>query len=195
MLVVGLVLVALAGGHPGRQWALLVYCLSATWLFLVSGLYHVGKWTPGQRALLRRTDHANIFVLVAGTYTPVTVALLGGTWRVVILAVVWGIAVVGGAIVVAALGIPRGLLAGMYLLQGWVALAAMPAIAMAVGGGGLAVLLAGGALYTAGAVCYALRRPDPFPDWFGYHEVFHALVIAANACFVAFMVAEVVRRP
>lgn len=186
------VLVLVARGDPGRQVALAVFGVSATWLFLLSGLYHVRSWSPGRRALLRRLDHANIFVLVAGTYTPVVLTVLGGVWKVVLISLVWGIAGLGIAAVAPLLRIPRAALTAGYLVQGWVAIVFLPLVAAAVGLGGLLLLVAGGVLYTAGALCYALKRPRLSPRWFSYHELFHVLVIAADAVFVAFMLAIVI---
>lgn len=188
------VLVLLARGHIGRQFALAAYGFISVLLFAVSGVYHVGTWSPRVRARLRRFDHSNIFLLVAGTYTPVAVTVLGGAWMISILSIVWGLAVIGIAIVVSPLRMPRALLAGCYVLQGWVAIVALPVITSKVGGGGLALLLVGGALYTTGAIAYALKRPNLVPGWFGYHEVFHVFVIAANALFFSFMAAYIAQR-
>ena len=186
------VLVALAGGHPARQAGLALYGVASVWLFGVSGVYHVVTWSPGRRAAWRRLDHANIFVLVAATYTPVMLTLTSRAWGISIVSVVWVLAAAGVAMSLSRVALPRGALAGLYLLLGWVSVVAMPVIAGAVGVGGLLLLLAAGALYSAGAVAYALRWPPLAPSWFGYHELFHALVIAANALFFAFMVLEVV---
>jgi hemolysin III len=185
------VLTALANGHPGRQVALALYGAASVWLFGVSGLYHVVTWPPRRRALLRRLDHANIFVLVAATYTPVMLVLTGPAWGISIVVTVWVLAVAGVAISLTRIALPRWASAGLYVLLGWVSVVAMPSIAASVGLGGLFLLLAGGLLYSLGAVAYALRRPSPVPGWFGYHEVFHALVIAASGLFFAFMVIEV----
>ena len=186
------VLVALAGGHPARQAGVALYGAASVWLFAVSGLYHAVTWPPRRRAALRRLDHANIFVLVAATYTPVMLTLAGPAWGISIVIAVWVLALAGVAVSLTPLSLPRGALAGLYLLLGWVSVVAMPVIAGAVGVGGLMLLLGAGFLYSAGAVAYALRRPVLSPAWFGYHELFHALVIAANALFFAFMVVEVV---
>ncbi len=186
------VLVDLASGHAARQAGLALYGAASVWLFGVSGVYHVITWPPRRRAALRRLDHANIFVLVAATYTPVMLTLTSAAWGITIVSVVWLLAVAGMAVSLTALTLPRGALAGLYLSLGWVSVVAMPVIAAAVGIGGLMLLLGAGLLYSAGAVAYALRRPALSPGWFGYHELFHALVIAANAMFFAFMVLEVV---
>ena len=189
------ILIALAHGHVGRQFALLTYGLTSVTLFAVSGVYHAFTWAPPRRAVLRRLDHANIFLLVAGTYTPVVLTLLSGAWMITLIAMVWAIAVVGIALIVPAMRLPRQVQAGLYVMQGWVAIIALPVIAGVVGAGGLALLLVAGGLYTVGALAYAFRWPTIVKGWFGYHEVFHVFVIAANATFFSFMVAEVARRP
>lgn len=187
-----LALVNLAAGHPGRQAALAVYGAASVWLFAVSGLYHVVTWSPPRRALLRRLDHANIFLLVAATYTPVMLTLTPPAWGISVVAAAWTLAVAGVAVSLSRVALPRWAVASLYLLIGWVAVVAMPVITTAVGVGGLLLLLCAGVLYSLGAVAYAARRPAPNAVWFGYHEVFHALVIAANAVFFAFMMLEVV---
>jgi hemolysin III len=194
-LVMTVTLVALAHGHMGRQFALLVYGASSVLLFAVSGIYHTFNWAPPRRALLRRLDHANIFLLVAGTYTPVVLTLLSGAWMITLISVVWAIAVVGIALVVPSMRLPRQLLAGLYVTQGWVAIIALPVIVGAVGGGGMVLILTAGGLYTLGAFAYAFRWPTVVKGWFEYHEVFHVFVIAANAMFFSFMVVEVAGRP
>jgi hemolysin III len=185
-------LVALAGGHPGRQVALALYGAASVWLFLVSGLYHVITWPPRRRAVLRRLDHANIFVLVAATYTPVMLTLTGRALGISIVTAVWVLAAAGVGVSMSRIAMPRWLLAALYVLLGWLGVVAMPAITAAVGVGGLMILVGAGLIYSAGAVAYALRRPSLWPAWFGYHELFHAFVLAANGLFFAFMVVEVV---
>jgi hemolysin III len=187
-----IMLVALATGHPGRQAAVALYGFASVWLFAVSGLYHVVTWPPHRRAILRRLDHANIFVLIAATYTPVMLTLASPAWGISIVASVWVLAAAGIGVSMSRVALPRWALAGLYLLIGWVSVIAMPVIAAAVGVGGLLLLLAAGLLYSLGAVAYAMRRPALAPSWFGYHELFHAFVIAANALFFIFMVVEVV---
>jgi hemolysin III len=186
------ILVGLATGHPGRQVALALYGIASVWLFGVSGLYHVVTWPPNRRAIWRRLDHASIFVLIAATYTPVMLTLASPAWGISIVVSVWVLAAAGIGISMSRVALPRWTLAGLYLLIGWVSVIAMPVIAASVGIGGLLLLLAAGLLYSLGAVAYAMRRPALIPAWFGYHELFHALVIAANALFFAFMVVEVV---
>jgi hemolysin III len=186
------ILVALASGHPARQVALALYGIASVWLFGVSGLYHVVTWPPHRRAIWRRLDHANIFVLIAATYTPVMLTLASPPWGISIVVSVWVLAAAGIGISMSGVALPRWALAGLYLLIGWVSVITMPVIAAAVGIGGLLLLLAAGLLYSLGAVAYAMRRPALVPSLFGYHEVFHALVIAANALLFTFMVVEVV---
>jgi hemolysin III len=186
-------LIGIAGGHPGRQAELALYGAASVWLFGLSGVYHVVTWSPRRRAMLRRLDHANIFVLVAATYTPVMLTLASSTWGISIVVAVWTLAAAGIAVSTSHLVLPRWALAGLYLLIGWVSVIALPVVTAAVGAGGLMLLLGAGLLYSLGAVAYALRRPALLPSWFGYHELFHALVIAANALLFAFMVIEVAR--
>ncbi len=176
-------LAAIAPSARGRA-AANVYGASLFALFLVSALYHRPNWAPRARAWMRRLDHSAIFLLVAGTYTPVCLLLpprTGGP----LLAVVWGGA--AGGIVQSVLWVhaPKPLVAAVYVALGWAVLPVLPAIRTLLGPEALALLAGGGAAYTLGAVVYAARRPDPFPRVFGYHEVFHALVIAAAACHFA----------
>lgn len=194
MIVLTVLLVVLAHGGVWVKLALGLYGLASVQLFAISGVYHAFPWSPRIKARLRRLDHANIFVLVAATYTPICVALLGVAWMASILGTVWGLALIGIAVVVPSRRIPRWLTALCYVLQGWVAIVALPVIASAAGGAGLAMILIAGALYTAGALVYMFRRPRLWPTIFGYHEIFHVMVIGANAVFAAFMLARVVPR-
>jgi len=178
-LAAGIALAAAAG--PGRgRFAAIVYGATLVALFTISALYHRPTWGPRQRLLWRRLDHAAIFLLIAGTYTPFCL-LLGGTAGAVELAVVWGGAALGVIQSVVWPRAPKPLIAVVYVALGWVVVPVMPALSGALGVPTVALLLAGGLAYTAGAVVYALRRPDPFPRVFGYHEVFHALVVLAAA--------------
>jgi hemolysin III len=158
-----------------------IYAASVSALFGVSALYHRVTWTAPARRRMRRLDHAMIFLLIAGTYTPVGLLALHGTLAAVVLAVVWGGALTGIALEPAWTGSPRWLGGVVYLALGWVAVAAMPQLFARLGVAGGLLLVAGGLVYSAGAAVYALRRPDPLPAVFGYHEVFHLLVIAGVA--------------
>jgi hemolysin III len=155
-------------------------------LFAGSALYHRWRWDPRWRPLLRRVDHSTIFVFIAASYTPVVLLVLHGTLSWVMLGIAWGGAAAGVFFSLAWIDAPRWLTAGTYLALGWVALIALPELASKLGAAPFALIAAGGALYSIGAVVYALRRPDPWPRVFGFHEVFHAFVIAAALChFVA----------
>ena len=136
---------------------------------------------------MRRLDHAMIFLLIAGTYTPVGLLVLHGTLATVVLAVVWGGALAGIVLELAWTTAPRWLGGTVYLALGWVAVVAMPQLFARLGMTGGLLIVAGGLAYTAGAAIYALRRPDPAPAVFGYHEVWHAFTVAAGACHFAFI--------
>jgi hemolysin III len=178
---------------PGKpRLAALVYALAVPALFGTSALYHRVTWaSAAARRWMRRLDHSMIFVLIAGTYTPFALLVLHGPLATVILVTVWSGA--GGGIVLKLLWIdaPKPLVAGVYVLLGWVAVAAFPGLLGELGVLGTVLVATGGLLYTVGAVIYALGRPNPLPGVFGYHEVFHALVIVAAAlqyAVVAFLV-------
>jgi hemolysin III len=163
-----------------------VYVVSAVLLFTVSAVYHRGRWSPRVRGLLRRADHANIFLLIAGTYTPFSLLLLTGTSRVVMLVVIWTGALLGIGFRVFWIGAPRWLHTPIYMALGCAAVFALPEFAagserLGVGIGiAVMVLIAlGGALYMLGGAVYGFQRPDPWPRSFGFHEVFHTLTIMA----------------
>jgi hemolysin III len=161
--------------------AVAIYAASVSALFGASALYHRLTWTTPARRRMRRLDHAMIFLLIAGTYTPVGLLVLRGRLASVVLAVVWGGAVAGIVLELAWTSAPRWLGGTVYLALGWVAVVAMPQLFARLGVAGGLLLVAGGLAYSAGAAIYALRRPDPVPAVFGYHEVFHLLVIAGVA--------------
>lgn len=162
--------------------AAIAFGTSVAVMFGASALYHTVTWTEAKRRWMRRLDHAGIYALIAGTYTPVGLLILNGNWRLAVLGIVW----VGAATAIALKFLwvdgPKWLSAAIGVALGWVAVVVFPQILDRVGIAGSLLVLAGGIAYTAGAVVYALRRPDPFPTVFGYHEVFHALVIIAVAC-------------
>ncbi|MGW3248238.1 PAQR family membrane homeostasis protein TrhA [Streptomyces sp. NPDC001070] len=177
-LVGGIVLIAVSRSDAAVA-ACSVYALSACLLFATSAVYHRGTWGPRGEAVLRRLDHANIFLIIAGTYTPLAVLLLPTAQQLVLLAVVWAGALAGIAFRMLWIGAPRWLYTPCYLVLGWVAVFYLPDFAHTGGTAMVVLVIAGGLLYTAGAVVYGLKRPDPSPAWFGFHEVFHALTIAA----------------
>jgi hemolysin III len=180
------------GSDPGRaRTGAAVFAGSVAAMLGISALYHRVVWPPRARRWIRRLDHAAIFLLIAGTYTPFALVALGGAWRVTVLAVVWIGAAAAIVLKVAWLDAPRWLAAVIAVALGWVGAVALPELHADAGVAALALLAAGGVLYTAGAVVYARKRPDPAPAIFGYHELFHALVVAAALCqygAVAFVV-------
>lgn len=173
-------LVVSASG-PGRV-AVGVFGGLLVGLYGVSGSYHVATWTDRVRELWGRADTAMIVLFIAGTFTPIAFHTLSGPWRVWSLVVAWTIAVAGAGLAVSPLTAPRWVRTGGYLALGWLMVVPMIRIAGALPLAGTALIVAGGALYTIGGVVYALQRPNPAPAWFGFHEVFHLLVIAASVC-------------
>ncbi|HNV10744.1 MAG TPA: hemolysin III family protein [Propionibacteriaceae bacterium] len=184
MFLAGLTLVVLTPTVGGRL-AAAVYLICSILLFGVSATYHRGSWTDSVKAVFRRVDHANIFLFIAGTYTPMSYQLLTGRSRVTVLVLIWGVALLGVLFRVFWLSAPRALYTALYVAMGWAAVGWMVPFWKA--GGPLVVLLivAGGLIYTAGAVVYARKRPNPSPEWFGFHEIFHACTVAAALCHLA----------
>ena len=190
-LAAGLVLLVLAPGAEARI-AALVYAVGLAALFAGSGLYHRWRWDPRWRPLLRRIDHSTIFVFIAASYTPIALLVLDGGLRVVVLIGVWAGALAGVAFSVAWISAPRALVAGTYLALGWFAVITIPQLLDRLPTTPLLLLAAGGVLYTVGAIVYAGQRPNPWPRTFGFHEVFHAFVIAAAAAHFAAMAGWVI---
>ena len=177
----GVLLVAASSGTAERVSAA-VFAAAVATMFGVSALYHRVTWHPRARRWMRRLDHAAIYLLIAGTYTPFGLLVLSGVWRWTILPVVWGGAAGAIALKLAWVDAPPWLAAALGIALGWVGVIALPQLWAHSGLAGLLPLVLGGILYTAGAIVYARRRPDPVPRVFGYHELFHVLVIAAAAC-------------
>jgi hemolysin III len=190
MLVVGPLVVTRA--HGARDVVLtLVYVLSVEAMFTVSALFHRVTWSPEGRRRMRRLDHSMIFVAIAGSYTATAGMMLPGHDSTLVISIVWVGASAGVILRMAWLDAPKWAVALPYLALGWLALAFLPEMMHAMGGEALGLVGLGGAFYTAGAVVYARKRPDPWPKVFGYHEIFHALVIAGavtHLCVVAFIV-------
>jgi hemolysin III len=182
--VCGVVLVTLAATRPGRAPLVssLVYSVTVCGLFGVSALYHRRVWSRRGFQVMRRLDHSMIFVFIAGTYTPFAVLLLPPAKAAVILGVVWGGAVAGVGLKLSWPHAPRWLSAPLYIALGWVAVVVMPDLLRTGGVAAVVLLVVGGLFYTAGAVCYALRWPDPWPTVFGHHEFFHACTLVAAVC-------------
>ncbi len=164
-----------------RLLSMVVFGLSMIELYTVSAVYHIGSWAPRPHRVLRSLDHANIFLLIAGTYTPLCFNVLAGPLRVAILALIWILALAGVILSVVTTRLPRWVGTGLYIGMGWVAVLALPAFLAVLPWPPIALLAVGGALYTAGAVVYARQRPNPFPRVLGFHEVFHLFVIAGGA--------------
>jgi hemolysin III len=178
-------LVVFAPGGVERA-AAAVYGAGLCALFGGSGLYHRWRWHPRWRPLLRRIDHSTIYLFMGACYTPVAMLVLSGTSRWTVLGVVWGGALAGIFLSVVWITAPRWLCAACYVALGWVAVFVMPQLASALPVTPIALFALGGVLYTAGAVVFALGRPNPWPRVFGFHEIFHAFtILAALAHFVA----------
>lgn len=178
-----IVLAFVSAYDPPRMVSMIVFGASMVVLYTVSAVYHIGRWTPRVHRVLRSLDHANIFLLIAGTYTPICFNLLDGWFRVFMLATVWALAVAGMGLSVFTLKLPRWVSTLLYIGLGWVSLIALPEMLEAIGWTGLLLLAAGGVSYTVGGIIYALKRPNPFPRVFGFHEIFHLFVIAGSVAF------------
>jgi hemolysin III len=171
-----------------------VFAASAAVMLGTSTLYHRVTWSPNARLWMRRADHAGIFLLIAGTYTPIALISLSGAWSTTVLALVWAGAAAAAISKFCWVAAPGWVSAGLGLALGWVGVLVLPQFAHREGIAPVILLAAGGLAYTAGAVVYAMKRPDPVPRIFGYHELFHALTIVALACqyvAVAFFVVRV----
>jgi hemolysin III len=178
VLISGLVLTALASSTRARI-ACGIFVLTACLLFGVSALYHRGNWSPRMDGVLRRLDHANIFLIIAGTYTPLTMLLLPGAKGQWLLWSIWAAAAAGIIFRVFWVGAPRWLYTPCYIAMGWAAVFFLPDFMRTGGIAVLVLVIVGGLLYSAGGVIYGLKRPNPSPRWFGFHEVFHSLTLAA----------------
>ncbi len=166
-----------AAPTAGSRLAVTIYAVSISLLFGVSALFHRHTWGPVGRRRMRRADHSTIFIAIAGSYTAIAGIALSGWARTAVLCIVWGGAIVGIALRQLWLDAPKWVVALPYVVVGWAAVAVLPQLLHVLGAAGFALLLAGGLAYSAGAVVYALKRPDPVPGVFGYHEVFHACTI------------------
>jgi hemolysin III len=182
---VGLIVLLATAASAGRVDQLVafgIFGFSLIALYLASSLYHLLPLSPAGVARLRRLDHVAIFVLIAGTYTPFCLLALDGGWRWGLLALVWSLALGGVSLKLFWMDAPRWLSVLLYLGMGWVAVVAAPALLRVVPAGGMAWVLAGGLTYSAGALVYGLKRPNPVPGVFGFHELWHLFVVAGSAC-------------
>ncbi|BDZ38938.1 PAQR family membrane homeostasis protein TrhA [Microbacterium suwonense] len=179
-IVTGIVLIALAHGAPAK-WAAAVFMASSLLLFGNSALYHRFTWSPKVKGVLKRIDHANILLLIAGTYTPIATLALAPQKGALLLFLVWGGAILGILFRVFWINAPRWLYVALYLVLGWAAVMYM--VDLAVANVAMMVLVCvGGVLYTAGAVVYAMKKPNPWPGHFGFHEIFHVCTVLAFLC-------------
>ena len=177
-LAAGIVLIVLSPTAATRIGSV-VFALTALLLFTVSAIYHRGTWGPRAWSMLQRFDHANIFLLIAGSYTPFALLLLHGSARATLLAVAWGGALAGVALRLLWQGAPRWVFTPIYIALGWAAVFFLDDFVDNASTTVLVLIVVGGGLYTIGGLVYGLRKPDPFPSWFGFHEVFHTFTIAA----------------
>ncbi len=180
-LVVGTLLIVGADGARAHV-AAAVFAGAVAACFGMSALYHRITWTPRLRPWIRRLDHAGVYLLIAGTYTPICLLVLRGDWRLIFLPAIWACAAAAAIFKFVWLDAPKWLAAALGIMLGWAAVAVMPQLATRLNPAAVALLGVGGLIYTAGAVVYARRRPDPVPAVFGYHELFHALTLIAVSC-------------
>jgi hemolysin III len=179
-LVIGGLLIA-GAPHARSRFAAIVFAVAVALMFGASALHHRVTWKERGYRWSRRIDHAGVYLAIAGTYTPFGLLVLSGTWRIVVLAIVWSGAAVAIALKFLWVEAPKWLAAAIAIALGWVAVLVFPQLVDGVGWDGTVLVLAGGLFYTLGGLVYALRRPDPRPAVFGYHEIFHLLVVAAVA--------------
>jgi hemolysin III len=180
-LAAGIVLICLAP-TPGEAAACTVFAVTSWLLFGVSGVYHTVSWDPKVKAVLRRLDHTNIFLIIAGTYTPIAVTLLSRGTAELLLSLVWAGALIGIGFRMFWLTAPTWVYVPCYIALGWAAVFFLPDLADTGGAAVVTLIAVGGILYSIGAVFYALKRPNFSPRWFGFHELFHSFTIAAFAC-------------
>ena len=182
---VGLIVLLATATRAGRIDQLVafgIFGFSLIAMYTASALYHLLPLSPLGVARLRQVDHMSIFLLIAGTYTPFCLLALDGGWRAGLLSLVWGLALCGILLKLFWMEAPRWLSVALYLGMGWVAVVAAPALFRAVPAGGMAWVLAGALVYSAGALIYGLKRPNPIPGVLGFHELWHLFVIAGSAC-------------
>lgn len=183
LIVTIILLVRTAGDHP-RFFSLLVFGVAMILLFTISSIYHIGNWSPRVRQFWRTFDHSNIYLVIAGTYTPISVIVLDGWMRVLVLALIWSAAVAGVATSWLTFRLPRWVSAVLYIAMGWFVVIPLPSLLDRLPASAMLTLLLGGIFYTVGGVIYATKRPNPFPRVFGFHEIFHLFVVAGAASFI-----------
>ena len=167
--------------HPRARVAAAIFAAAIAAMFGASALHHRVTWRERGYRWSRRIDHAGVYLAIAGSYTPFGLLVLSSTWRIVVLAIVWGGAAAAIVLKFAWVDAPKWLAAAIAISLGWIAVLVFPQLIDGVGWSGTSLILVGGLCYTAGGLVYAFRRPDPLPAVFGYHEIFHLLVVAAVA--------------
>jgi hemolysin III len=177
----GVFLIAEATSVTARV-AAIIYAIALAGMYGTSALYHRLPWSPNGRTWMKRLDHSMIFVLIAGTYTPLSLVVLHGGWRWAVLATVWGVAAIGIALKMFRIDGLKALGATLYIGLGWVVVIASPQLFGRLSWEATTLVITGGVLYTAGAIVLAAHRPDPSPKVFGYHEVWHSMVIGGSLC-------------
>ncbi len=187
--IIGLVfLMNLAKDDTTKLISMIIYGASLILLYAASSVYHWIQTTPEKELMLKKIDHVSIYILIAGTYTPVFMLGLTGTWRITMLIMVWALAVVGMLLKVVYIGVPRYVSTILYVILGWFALVPFYQLLLSIPTGGIALMIIGGLFYTVGAVIYATKWPDPLPKVFGFHEVFHLFVMAGSISHFFMMV-------
>jgi len=182
LLTAGIIVLICVAPGSGVKASLAIYLACAILLFANSATYHIGHWGTKAQAVLRRVDHSNIYLFVAGTYTPLSVILLTGNSRIAILALIWGLAAAGVLFRVLWLTAPRRLYTAMYIVMGWAAVWWLPQFWVSGRPAIVILIIVGGVIYSLGAVVYSHKWPNPSPTWFGFHEVFHACTVVAAFC-------------
>jgi hemolysin III len=182
--ILGAALIVVADTAAAR-WSLLVYTVGVTAMYAASAVYHRGHWSPAASRRLRRLDHSMILVGIASTYTPIAVVGLDTRSARILLGIIWPLAIAGIMVRLFWLNAPRWLVAAVYVVVGWTAIVFVPVLWHDLGITTFVLIVCGGLVYSAGAIVYATRRPDPAPAVFGFHEVFHALVLVAGLIFYA----------
>ena len=186
--IVGGIILLCISPTKGTKIAAAIYLSTSILLYGTSALYHIVNWSPKIKALFRRIDHSNINLFIAGTYTPLAVALLDGGSRSVLLWLIWAVAVTGVLFRIFWLGAPRSLYTALYLAMGWISLGWLYLFWRTGGWSVLILMLTGGAIYSLSAIAYGRKKPDPSPKWYGFHEVFHTGTVLAAGCFYAAIV-------
>ncbi|MEP7046157.1 MAG: hemolysin III family protein [Ilumatobacteraceae bacterium] len=183
--VLGIIMVSVAGVSASERIWLIVYVAGTLTMFGISSLYHCLRWHDRGRSIMRRLDHSAIFLAIAGAYTPIMAVAIDGWQKSVVLCAAWGGALVGMSLEWLPVKVPRPLSTAVYVIVGWSAAVAFPELSRNLGGVGFGLVLGGGILYTLGAVVYALKRPNPWPRVFGFHETFHLFTLAGAGCHLA----------